>query len=71
MDRFIFIRGIGILFENNFRMNFKKIPVVEVNMLDNAKFVGITKMSINVKLFNIKICGGMGRHGIVNRFVRS
>lgn len=37
---------------------------------DNAKFVGITKMAINVKLFNIGICDGMGRHGAVSRLVR-
>ena len=77
MDRFIFIRGIGLLFKNNFRMLVKKILVVEVNMpddtqtiCDNAEFVGITKMPVNVELFNVWICGGMGRHGAVSSFVR-
>lgn len=37
---------------------------------DNAKFVGITKMPVNVKLLNIGICGSMGRHGAVSSLVR-
>ena len=58
-------------------MLFKKIFVVEVDMPDNAqticdntKFVGITKMPINVKLLYIGICSGMGRHGTVSSLVR-
>ena len=62
MDRFILIRGIRLLFNNDFRMFFKEILVVEVDMADNAqavgynaKFIGITEMPVNVKLLNVRI----------------
>ena len=54
MDRFILIRGIRLLFNNDFRMFFKEILVVEVDMADNAQavgynseFIGITELPVN------------------------
>ena len=62
MDRFILIRGIRLLFNNDFRMFFKEILVVEVDMADNAQavgynaeFISITEMPVNVKLLNARI----------------
>lgn len=58
-------------------MPVEKILVVEVNMpddvktiCDNAEFVSITKIPVNVKLFCVGIRDGMGRHGTVSSFVR-
>lgn len=62
MDRFIFIGRIRFLFYNNIRMRFYEILVVKGNMANNSKPVGdnakledITKMSIDVKLFDFRI----------------
>lgn len=37
---------------------------------DNAEFIGITEMPVNVKLLNVGICSGIGGHVIVGGFVR-
>lgn len=62
MDRFIFIGRIRLLLNNDFRMFNKEIFVIEVDMADNAQtvcdnaeFIGITKMPVDVKLFDIRI----------------
>ena len=62
MDRFILIRGIRLLFNDDFRMFSKEILVVKVDMADNAQavgynaeFIGITEMPVNVKLLNVRI----------------
>ena len=62
MDRFIFIGRIRFLFYDNIRMRYYEILVVKGNMANNSKSVGdnaklenITKMSIDVKLFDFRI----------------
>ena len=77
MDRFVLIWGIGFLIHRDFRMFVKEIFIVEADMPDNpyavcddAKFIGIAKMAVNVKLLNIRIGGGMRRHGAVSGFIR-
>lgn len=77
MDRFIFIGRIRLLLNNDFRMLIKEIFVIEVDMADNAQtvcdnaeFIGITKMPVDVKLFDILISRSVGRHGSISSFVR-
>ena len=68
MDRFIFIGRIRFLFYDNIRMRYYEILFVKGNMANNSKSVGdnaklenITKMSIDVKLFDFRISRSMGR----------
>ena len=77
MDGFIFIRGSGFLFEDNLRMAFEEIPVIELDMPhnaesigDNAELIGITEMAVNVELLNFRIGGRVGWHGTVSSFIR-
>lgn len=57
-------------------MCFEEIFIIKSKMTNdaksignNAEFIGITKMSIDVELFNFSICTGMGRHGTISSFV--
>lgn len=77
MDRFIFIRGIGFLLNDDFRMLVKESLIIEVDVSDNAQaignnaeFIGIAEMAVNVELFNVRIRGGMGRHGAISSLIR-
>ena len=60
MNRFILIRGIGFLFKDDFRMMIKEILIIEADMPynaqavgDDAEFIGIAEMAVNVELFNV------------------
>ena|GEM_PF-6460008 len=77
MDRFIFIGRIRFLFYDNIRMRYYEILVVKGNMANNSKSVGdnaklenITKMSIDVKLFDFRISRSMRRHSTIRSFIR-
>ena len=37
---------------------------------DDAKFIGITEMSINVHLPDSRVSGCVGRHGAISSFIR-
>ena len=58
-------------------MRIQKILVVKVKVADNAKpicddtdFIGIAKMSVDIKLLDLVIGGSMGWHGTISSFVR-
>ena len=77
MDRFIFIGRIRFLFYDNIRMRYYEILVVKGNMANNSKSIGdnaklenITKMSIDVKLFDFRISRSMRRHSTIRSFIR-
>ncbi len=64
MNRFILIRGIGFLFKDDFRMMIKEILIIEADMPynaqavgDDAEFIGIAEMAVNVELFNVRVGG--------------
>lgn len=57
MNRFILIWGIGFLFKDDFRMQIKEILIIEADMPynaqtvgDDAEFIGIAEMAVNVEL---------------------
>ena len=72
MNTFIFVRGIGFLFDNDIRMRQHKFFVIKRDMSaddaqpvsDNAKLEDIAEMTIDIELFNLRISRGMGRHGV-------
>ena len=58
-------------------MLIKEIFIIEADMpynaksvCDDAEFIGIAKMAVNIKLLNIRIGSRMGRHGAVSGFIR-
>ena len=76
MDGLILIGRIRFLPEDDLRMFIKEILVIELDMPDNAesigdnaKFIGIAEMAVNVELLNVRISGGMGGHRTVSCFV--
>ena len=71
MNTFIFVRGIGFLFDNYIWMRCHKVFVIKRYMADdaqpvsdNAKLEDIAEMTIDIELFNLRISRGMGRHGV-------
>ena len=77
MDRFILVRGIGFLFNDDFGMPVKESLIIEVDVPDNAqtignnaKFIGIAEVAVNVELFNVRVGSGTGRHGAVSGLIR-
>ena len=71
-------RGIRFLFYNDIRMGFEKILVIESNVMDyaksicnDAKFISVTEMLIDVHLLDCLIGSRMGWHGTISSFVRS
>ena len=67
-EAFIFIWGIGFLFNGDIRMGFQKIFIIESNVPDNAKavckdaeFIGIAEMSNkSMDAFAASICWQIG-----------
>ena len=58
-------------------MMIKEILIIEADMpynaqavRDNAEFISIAEMAVNVEPFNFRAGGGMGRHGAVSSFIR-
>ncbi len=58
-------------------MRIKEILIIEADMPynaqavgDDAEFIGIAEMAVNVELFNVRVGGGVGRHGAVSGFIR-
>ena len=69
-EAFIFIWGIGFLFNGDIRMGFQKIFILESNVPDNAKavckdaeFIGIAEMPVDIHLLYGRVCIRVGRHG--------
>lgn len=57
-------------------MSGKEVLIIEVDTSDNtqvicgdAELIGVTKMPINVKVFDIRVSSGMGRHRSVSSLV--
>lgn len=76
MHRFIFIRGVGFPVQADIGMLAEEIFVIKVDVpdnaqtvCDNAEFISITKMPVNVELFDFRISRSTGRHRGVSRFV--
>ena len=72
MDRFVLIRRIGFLKNGNFRMLLKESVVVEIDVPDdaeaicnNADFIGVAEMPIDIELLDFGIGSRMGGHGTV------
>ena len=66
-----------LFFYNDFGVGCKKVFVVKAYISDdtksvcyNAKFIGVTEMSVHIHLPNGRICGSMRRHGAIGCFVR-
>lgn len=77
MDAFVLVRGIGFLPGDNLRMGSRKVLVVKGNMpddaetvCDDAKLEDIAEMAVDIKLFDLRIGGCMGRHETIGSFVR-
>lgn len=77
MDGFIFIGRVRFFLNDDFGMVLEKVLIVKSKMTENTKaignntdFVSIAKVAINVKLLNIRIGSGMGRHGGISSFIR-
>lgn len=58
-------------------MQIKEILIIEADMSynaqavrDDAEFIGIAEMAIDVELFNVRVGGRVGRHGAVSSFIR-
>ena len=58
-------------------MMIKEILIIEADMPynaqtvgDDAEFIGIAEMAVNVELFNVRVGSGVGRHGAVSGFIR-
>ena len=78
MNGFILIWRVRFLFENDFGIFIKKVPIIKTDMADNpqtigddAKVIGIAEMAVNIELFNVGVGGGMGRHGDISSFIRA
>ena len=74
---FILIRGVGFLSNHDIRVSIQKVFVIKADIPDNAKpvcqdakFKGITKMTVDVHLLYGWIGSGVGRHGAVGSFIR-
>ena len=77
MDGLIFIRGIRFFINQDIGMLIKEVFIIKVNMAEDAqavgdegKFIGITEIPVNEKLFDQRIGGSMRGHGSVGGFVR-
>ena len=75
--RFVFIWRIRFLFNNDIRMSLKEVFVIKSNVTDDAKticndakFIGVTEMSIDVHLLDCLIGSRMSGHGAISCFVR-
>jgi len=69
MKRFILIGRIGFFLDRNLRMFSQKIRIIESDIPDNARaigddaeFVDITEMTVNVELFDFRIGFGVCGH---------
>lgn len=69
MHGFIFIRGVRFLVQADIGMSAEEIFIIKVDVsdnaqpvCDNAEFISITKMPVNVELFNFRISRSIGRH---------
>ena len=77
-DRFIFVRGIGFLFDSQFGVGLFKVVIISKNdVADNTKpvgkdgkLIGIAEMSVDVHLFGIRGGSGTGRHKPISHGVR-
>ena len=77
LHRFILIRGIRFFVYYNLGMFPEEIFIVKTDgtddtqvVCDNANFISITKMTIYIELFDIRIGRGMSGHGAVSGFIR-
>ncbi len=66
----------GFFLYNDIGMGIHKVFVVEGNMANDAQSVGynaklenITKMSVDIKLFNFGVCGCIRWHVSISSFV--
>jgi hypothetical protein len=77
MDGLIFIRGIRFFINQDIGMLIKEVFIIKGDMANDAqaigdegKFIGITEMPVNEKLFDQRIGGSMRGHGSISGFVR-
>ena len=75
--RFVFIWRIRFLFNNDIRMSLKEVFVIKSNVTDDAKticndakFIGVTEMSIDVHLLDCLIGSRMSWHRAISSFIR-
>ena len=76
MYTLILIWGIGFFIDHNVGMRRKKILIVKREVPydtktvgNNAKFEDIAEVPIDVQLPDLRVSGGMGRHGAVSSFI--
>ena len=72
MNTFIFVRRIRFLFDNYIWMRCHKVCIIKRDVADDAQSVGdnakledIAKMTIDIKLFNLRISRSMGGYGAI------
>ena len=76
-DRFIFVRGIGFLFDSQFGVGlFKAVIISKNDVADDAKpvgkdgkLIGMAEMPVDVHLFGVRGGSGTGRHKPVSHGV--
>ena len=76
VDGFTLIRRIRFFIDSVLRVFMKEIRVVKVDIVDDtqaisddAKFLGITEIVINIEMSVIRVNGRMRRHGSVSGFI--